>query len=256
MATHNNYKIPDSATFLRVFAMNWLRYEHGCHIITFERSPVSSSSRPDVLGMTKGKMLIEVEVKVSKGDLDRDHAKAHRAAMVQDIQRVVPEHANYMYYIVPEHMASYASDTDKIEKSTGILSLNHSYRHGKLRLPTVTVHRRASIFHPAKLSDASVQKMLSQQSSTMCSVANELITMALQGGKDSWDFGTVAHEEVPRPYTITPKDSVLDNGERTGRYIRPHEMDEQWKNPKFVDNNPKIHGEEPYKIVRHNDSSP
>ena len=54
---------------LRYRAAEWLRYERRCPIIAFERPPQSwGSYRPDVLGITRGRALIEVEIKVTLSD--------------------------------------------------------------------------------------------------------------------------------------------------------------------------------------------
>jgi hypothetical protein len=200
-------------------------------------------------------MLIEVEIKVSKADLDRDASKEHRKKISTDIGRVVPETANYMYYMVPEFLVAYACSIDLAVNSAGIISLNHAYRHKKSRLPTLSVHRRAHPLHSSKLSDASVSKMITQQCSTMCSVANELLLAYNDIDPDVWSIGVKPSSIVPKPHSVTPVETIFDDDKtkRTGRIVHGHELisDAQWSNKDFKPGVVKLHQEDHIEVIKH-----
>lgn len=63
---------------LEILAMRWLWLEKNCHYITRERTPRSGHGQPDVLGMTKARYLIEVEIKRSMSDFRADSKKWSR----------------------------------------------------------------------------------------------------------------------------------------------------------------------------------
>jgi hypothetical protein len=205
--------------------------------------------------MTKDRLLVEVEIKITKADIDRDKDKAHRsqANLVNDVSRIVPERANFLYYFVPEHLSAYASGGDTVHAACGVLSLNHAYRHGRSRLPTVAVHKKSTGFHSSKLSETSVNKIIAQQASTMCSLANEFTMMALNWGKDNWQLGADVVETVPSPELVTPKECIFDDGSRTGRAVRQHEFVDQYKVQGFKPTVIQLHDTETHTVVRHND---
>lgn len=64
---------------LKLMVMVWLRFERRCPIVIRERSPrVVVCGRPDVLGVTKNRYLIEVEIKRSMSDFRNDQQKSSR----------------------------------------------------------------------------------------------------------------------------------------------------------------------------------
>lgn len=231
------YRFPRKAFYYRTLAFNWLRYEQGCHLITFERTPLETESRPDVLGMLRNRQLVEIEIKVDLADLRRDASKKHRRLVAQDIQRPAPGTANYVYFLVPEEMVGTA--LEETPTHCGVLSPNHGIRHGVTGMPTMAVHRKAIQLHERRLSLRETLLMTKHMSGAMCSLATELCLARLQYDSNI-DFSLVveASEKVPQPYTVTTPDSMFDNGKRTGRNVDQHTLDGRWRDSKQLDKSP------------------
>jgi hypothetical protein len=64
---------------LETRAFHWLRFEKQCPIVLFERSPRIHWGRPDVLGVSKDRFLMEIEVKRSMSDFRANREKIHVA---------------------------------------------------------------------------------------------------------------------------------------------------------------------------------
>lgn len=87
---------------LEYIALRWLLYEKKCHAALYERSPCSCLwSRPDVLGVTKARFLIEVEVKRSLSDFKANSKKHH----VRNREDYLHRWPKQFYYFVPEALA-------------------------------------------------------------------------------------------------------------------------------------------------------
>jgi hypothetical protein len=232
-----HFRLPRKSYYYRTLALNWLRYEQGCHIVTFERTPIDTESRPDVLGMTRNRQLIEVEIKVDAADLRRDSSKDHRRAVAQDIQRRNPSSANHLYYIVPEEMVGIA--LDELPTHCGVISPNHGIRHGHTGFPTIAVHRKAVMLHERRLSVKDALVMAKQMSGSMCSMAIELSMARLKYDINvAFEPQVIASDKVPDPYSVTDPSAVFDNGNRTGRRIDPHSIDPKWRDANAVDKTP------------------
>lgn len=85
---------------LRAFA--WLRFIRRCPFALFERTPKpTGNSRPDVIGVTAARFLIEVEVKRSMADFRANQAKPH----VKHRDFMLKRWPKQFYYIVPEKLS-------------------------------------------------------------------------------------------------------------------------------------------------------
>jgi len=85
--------------------MVWLRVEKRCMIVTRERTLLYGAGQPDVMGITKERYVIEIEIKRSVSDFRADAKKISR-------QNRVLGHTNYpkqFYYLMPKKIA------DKVE---------------------------------------------------------------------------------------------------------------------------------------------
>lgn len=83
---------------LELIAMRWLRFEKRCMLVMTERSPrVWSCGRPDVIGVTCARYVIEVEVKRSLSDFRADGRKRHRIVREHYLERM----PKLFYYMVP-----------------------------------------------------------------------------------------------------------------------------------------------------------
>jgi len=65
---------------LELMAMHFLRFEKACAVALLERSPRFGIGEPDVLGITKARYLLEIEIKRSLSDF-RANGKKHHIAM-------------------------------------------------------------------------------------------------------------------------------------------------------------------------------
>ncbi|TXH59336.1 MAG: hypothetical protein E6Q97_00135 [Desulfurellales bacterium] len=63
---------------LEVQVMAWLRFEKRCPLVLFERTPrFCVGGRPDVIGVTKDRYLVEVEIKRTLSDFKANQKKRH-----------------------------------------------------------------------------------------------------------------------------------------------------------------------------------
>lgn len=226
-----HYRIPRKAFYFRTMAFNWLRYEQGCHLITFERTPLETEARPDVLGMTRNRQLIEIEIKVDLADLRRDSSKEHRRQAAYDIQRRNPSTPNYVYYMVPEEMVGVA--LEELPAHYGVISPNHAIKHGHTGMPTIALHRFAVQLHARRLTMREVVSMAKCMSGAMCSLSVELSIVRLKHDSNIvFDPQVVASDQVPKPFSVTDRSAVLDSGNRTGRKVDQHTLDLRWRQAK------------------------
>jgi len=63
---------------LELAAMRWLWLEQKCLVVLQERTPKYGMGQPDVLGVTPGRYLTEIEIKRSVSDFKADFQKPHR----------------------------------------------------------------------------------------------------------------------------------------------------------------------------------
>lgn len=64
---------------LEHMAMFWLRFEKRCRVVLTERSPRYGNGKPDVLGITDARFLLEIEIKRSVSDFRANDNKPHIA---------------------------------------------------------------------------------------------------------------------------------------------------------------------------------
>lgn len=79
-------------------AFRWLTLERNCITVLTERSPRWGHGQPDVLGVTKNRYLVEIEVKVSMADFRNNAKKAHV------IRRNVKQWPKHFWFLVPDAM--------------------------------------------------------------------------------------------------------------------------------------------------------
>jgi len=60
---------------LEFLAMSWLRFEKRCPVALFERSPRPHHGKPDVLGISQDRYLLEIEIKRSLSDFKANGKK-------------------------------------------------------------------------------------------------------------------------------------------------------------------------------------
>lgn len=96
---------------LELFAIEFLRFEKRCPVALTERSPRPHHGRPDVLGITKDRYLLEIEVKRSLSDFRANADKPHIAIRgLLAAEHIAPLWPKQFWYLVPNELA------DKVEK--------------------------------------------------------------------------------------------------------------------------------------------
>ena len=161
--------LPMTARTLRALAFEFLRYECGCYMVSFERSPLDS--KPDVLGLDKHRRLFELEIKISKSDFDRDAKKPHRQRLMKELEKSRPNAHNYLAYLVPlelvehvrEHAPSYA----------GILTVNVARTSAFTGFPQLEVLRPPVRLHDNRLSMRHCAIMARDMSGTLASLLRD-----------------------------------------------------------------------------------
>ena len=85
---------------MRAIGAEWLRYKQRCYIITWERSPwPHARHKPDLVGVTESRHVIEIEIKRTMGDFKQDEEKViwHQRRMC-----TFPSPAKFYYMVPPE----------------------------------------------------------------------------------------------------------------------------------------------------------
>lgn len=95
--------------------MRWLWLEKKCQVVIEERSPRYGIGQPDVLGVTTGRHLIEIEIKRSASDFSNDAKKPHRA----NREMLPNRHPKQFYYLMPKELAQKLKD--KIPAWAGLM---------------------------------------------------------------------------------------------------------------------------------------
>ena len=92
---------------MELAAMHWLRYQKGCALITLERQPRHVAwSRPDALGLTVQRELVEVEIKRTVADFKANAKKRHVILRNSFIDRW----PHWFYFLVPKALAPALAD--------------------------------------------------------------------------------------------------------------------------------------------------
>lgn len=163
--------IPMTAKTLRAFAYEWLRYENGCYMVSFERSPFSSRNCPDVLGLNKARHLVEIEIKVDKADFDKDMKKKHRLKLMDELTKFMPRATNLLYYLVPPGLVNHVME--HAPEFAGVLTPNSIDINPHSGFPRLTVLRKAVRLHDQRLSIKNCIVMARDMSGTMASLLRD-----------------------------------------------------------------------------------
>lgn len=93
---------------LELLALRWLLYEKRCEIAICERSPRSLwCGQPDVLGITKARYTIEIEIKRSLSDFRADSDKPsrkYRHSENPNLDKLLSKLPKQFYYLVPAEL--------------------------------------------------------------------------------------------------------------------------------------------------------
>lgn len=141
---------------MRAAVVGWLRYEKGCFMVAWERSPFGDHCyRPDVVGIEKRWRLIEVEVKHSVGDFKANGKKRGL--------KLAWQFPWQFWFAVPEEIANKVEP--HLPEGAGLLAL--AQKDGKYG-PRLEVLKHASSSKQAtKLSRWQVGRMVMHQSGSL-----------------------------------------------------------------------------------------
>lgn len=89
---------------LETRAFAWLRFEKRCPIVLWERTP-RPCGIPDVLGITKDRYLVEIEIKRSIGDFRVNEHKPH----VRSRELILPRWPRLFWFAVPRGLVEKVS---------------------------------------------------------------------------------------------------------------------------------------------------
>lgn len=161
--------VPMTARTLRALAYEYLRYECGCYMVTFERSPYGG--KPDVLGLDRYRRLFELEIKVDKADFDRDAKKPHRMNLLKQLSKYKPTVHNYLAYLIPLELVEHVRDN--APGYAGIITVNATKLSPYTGFPTLEVIRPPIRLHDNRLSMRHCAVMARDMSGTMASLLRD-----------------------------------------------------------------------------------
>lgn len=197
--------VPEDARVYRVLAAAWLRYDRGCYLTTFERSPWDVKELPDVLGMDRSRRLIEVEIKVSKADFLKDADKPHRRNLLLRIVGRMTTAPQELWYLVPRHLVSVVCDG--APEYAGVLCPSLTQFDPRSGLPLLEICRPALRLHSMKLPIPQVFTMAKDMSASLVSVLRDYAALA----------GTVSSTVLC--VDQTESDPMLDYSHRSPRDV-------------------------------------
>ncbi len=126
---------------LELAAMRWLWIEQKCLVVLEKRTPKYGMGEPDVLGITPGRYMTEIEIKRSRADFKKDFEKPHR--MVRngrqgELRRYAgmgellkfTNHPRQFYYMMPRDLAEKLKD--EIPAWAGLMTTEKSGPWAKL----------------------------------------------------------------------------------------------------------------------------
>ena len=156
---------------LETVAMHWLAYEKKCHCVINERSPRYGIGSPDVLGITKDRFLIEIEIKRSVSDFKINAQKHH----IINREHWIKTAPRQFYFFVPEDLLQ------KVETITpewaGLACLKDGYNFAiSKQAPVNRESQRLSLKECVKLFRCASNQLVSQ-------------SKIIERLKDEWKLG-------------------------------------------------------------------
>lgn len=137
--------------------------EASCRLESF-----NDGGQADVLVITKDRLLIEVEVKLSIDDVRRDRNKLkHRS--FRDFSQYFSYPTHYFYFAVPKELANkVAIICAQLYTYAGVLGCDGQGQYD------VSVYKEPKALPGGKLSFVQILRMSREQSATICRLARDL----------------------------------------------------------------------------------
>jgi len=139
---------------LELAAMRWLWLGKGCHYILEQRSPRWHLGAPDILGVTKCRHLIEIEIKRSVSDFKADDKKYYRRELY------INKMARQFYYLTPPEIVGKIKPL--LPPWAGLMSTNEAELvYVEQEAPVNKAATRLTIKECVKLSRCMVNHLMS-----------------------------------------------------------------------------------------------
>jgi hypothetical protein len=153
--------------YLRACAAAYLRYRRRCPLISFERASGDTlRGRPDVLGLTKERQWVEIEIKTSVSDLRADMKKRKWLLGMMSYRQ--------FYYLMQPEIVGVAKK--EVPDGRGIMTLAKTQVYG---LHEIMIVKKAAINRDApRASTREVVEAVWHQSGTLCGLAREIAEVA------------------------------------------------------------------------------
>ena len=160
------------ANFIKSVVANYWRYKRQCPLVAIETNlklrPWRGGDRADVLVMTTGKQLVEIEVKTSIEDLKRDANKEIHGDIDKEFNKY-PIHA--FFFALPEEIEKEAKTIIITEfPHAGILSVG---RNSKRYYPEVKITKLPKKFNNPVLGEGQIRQLMKGMSATLCRLLEE-----------------------------------------------------------------------------------
>lgn len=152
---------------LELMAMVWLRVEKRCEIVLCERSPRSwFCGQPDVLGITKGRHMVEIEVKRTMSDFRADSRKRSRV----NRRHYLDMQPRQFYYLAPAEVA--AKIQPGLPEWAGLMHAAGRYPEVIVRAPVNKVARKLTVKECCRLVPMLTNHILASETSRDNLVSN------------------------------------------------------------------------------------
>ena len=110
---------------LELAAMRWLWLEQKCLVVLEERTPSYQMGQPDVLGITRGRYMTEIEIKRSVSDFRADARKSHRHPNRRNYY--IKQQPRQFYYLMTVALAEKVKS--EIPEWAGLMTLKNEGWH-------------------------------------------------------------------------------------------------------------------------------
>jgi len=166
--------VKPTSDVLKAVAVEWLRYAQQCKLVCVERSPMRDDPCvPDVVGVTKNRKFIEIEIKVTWADF-----KANREKSSLFRRRFYGVRPWKYYYFVPEAMQERV--LAELQEGEGLLTLatKSSAYSGLPEIAVVKAARPDKNSRILMLRD--IVRMVAHQSGSLSSALAKIAKMKLE----------------------------------------------------------------------------
>lgn len=174
----------DSA-LIRRHAAHWLRYTKQCMVLALEADLIGEPA--DIMGITRGRHVIEIEIKISMADFRRDIEKRKHQSMRMEaglaykkyrqifFGKVIensPQHypVRLFYFAVPKDLGEKAAaECAELYPYAGVLGFKED--HGFA--PQPYTYRVPLPLFKGKLSLENIARVIKSQSASLCRILDE-----------------------------------------------------------------------------------